>query len=110
MRLVTAARQLDVDRVCPAIGLIVRAEFLAQPASLDTDEGIGVGIERIGAPEDFKGDAITLQPAAAADESFMDDVFQKALTAWGGSERTAPEDAVHLLSDGFPIALIPVVE
>jgi len=40
----------------------------------------------------------------------MDDVFQKALTAWGGSERTAPEDAVHLLSDGFPIALIPVVE
>jgi hypothetical protein len=40
----------------------------------------------------------------------MDDVLQKSPSAWRANERPAPDDAVHLLSDGLPIALIPFVE
>jgi hypothetical protein len=60
MRLVAATRQLDVDRVCQTIGLIIKVKLFTQPTSLDANEGIGVGVERIGAAEDFKSDGIAL--------------------------------------------------
>ena len=63
---VGALWQLDVNRIVPAVAIVIFAKPVAQTAGLQADDGVDVGVECVSAIEDCLSDAIAFQPLAAS--------------------------------------------
>ena len=89
VRRVSALRQIDANWIPLAVGLVIFAKPVTQPRGLHADDGVDVGVERLGAIEDFQSDVVALQPITPPSQRFIDDVLKKPLSAprTGGTVR-----------------------
>ena len=88
-----------------AVGPVVFAKLLAQPARLDAHHGINGGVEGLRTVEDLQSDVVALKTPAG--QSFVDDKFQEPLPSRRVLERNAVEDAVQLLANSLLISVAP---
>lgn len=90
--------------------LVILAQAIPNPPRLDAHDGIGVGVERIGAVEDLTSDDVALEPVAVTSERLADDVVEEPDPAARLLKRSAIEDAVELLANGGLLGLAPTNE
>ena len=60
LRCVCALWQIDANRIALAVGLVVFAKLLAQPARLDAHHRIDGGVEGFRTAEDLQSDVVAL--------------------------------------------------
>ena len=110
VRRVSALRQFDANWIPLAVGLVIFAKPVTQPHGLHADDGVDVGVERLGAIENCQSDVVALQPIAVPSQRFIDDVLKEPLSASRLVEWSAFEDAVQLLANGLMVGFAPAIE
>jgi hypothetical protein len=77
--MVTTLWHLDNDRIINTFGPVVRVQSTSKAVGFYADEGIQVGIERGGPPENLDPDDIFLETIAAAGERLFDQKSEEAV-------------------------------
>src|SRR5262245_10095913 len=80
-RCVRALRQIDANGIVLAFAFVVFAKSVTETRGLDAHEGIGHGVKRLGTVKDCQSEIVALQPFTASSQRFIDNVFEKPLSA-----------------------------
>ena len=77
VELESAFRHTNPDRVPSRFGLVVRCQFLTQPAGLEPDNGIVLRIISGRLSEGFQTDGVLLQPISLSGNGLLGEVLKQ---------------------------------
>ena len=101
------SRYGNPNLVVATVSDIVAVEIAPQPSRLEPNDRIGLGVERLVAPEHGDGDRVALQFVSAASERFFDDVPEELDAPVAGLEVGICNDLLELCAHGFRSGDIP---
>jgi hypothetical protein len=102
---VASAGELEAERGRGAFLGIIVGETAAEEGCLGADDGVGSGVEVLGAVEDGETDGVLLDGVGIAGEGLFGEVAEEFLVTGGGGEGGGGKDAVELGLDFGRISL-----